>query len=372
MPEESHSLSTLYLYLSGRCNLNCRHCWINPEFTGQEQKDGGINYPDLKKAIIEAREVGLSSVKLTGGEPFLYEHILDLMKWLKENALGIDIETNGTLIGEEEAQVMKDCGVSNIAVSLDGSTAEIHEAMRKVDGCFARAVNGIKKAVERGLNLQIIFSVWKKNEKDLENTVLLAKELGAKSFKINIVSYTSRGEKMKERGELLSLEEVLGLREPVRALSKKLKFSICLDIPLAFFPVSQIEENLSKCPIKNILGIIGDGSVSLCGIGTTVKELVMGNISRDSIAQIWHNSQILKSIREDIPGKLEGVCGKCIFKNYCLGKCRAQAYWDDKSFLAPLDFCQEAYGKGLFPRTRIYESNITKQPAEEKIDCPIR
>ena len=352
MPENNYSLSMLYLYLSGRCNLNCRHCWINPEFSGQEKKDAGIDYNTLKRTLIEAKEIGLKSVKLSGGEPFLYERILDLMRWLKENSIGITIETNGTLIGEEEAQVMKDSKVSHVAIALDGSSAQIYESMRKVEGTFERAINGIKKVVEKGLNLQTIFSLWRGNEKDLENTVLLAKELGAESFKINIVSNISRGRSMEEKGELLPLEEILNLRDFVTNLSKKLNLRICFDIPLAFIPIPQIEENLGRCPIKNLLGITGDGSVSICGIGTSVKELVMGNISKDSIIQIWNNNPILKSIREDIPGKLEGICGKCIFKNHCLGKCRAQAYWDERVLFTPFSFCQEAYEKGLFSRNQ--------------------
>lgn len=350
-----YPLTTIYLYLTEYCNLNCMHCWINPKFIKQEKKNGGVNYRDLQKGLIEAKKIGLKSVKLTGGEPFLYSRILDLLKWLNKNSLNITIETNGTLIGEKESKVMKEAGVSHIAISLDGSSDKIHKSIRSVEGSFERTINGIKKVVEKGLNLQIIFSLWKGNRKDLKNTIILAKKLGAKSFKINPISHISRGQEMEKKGKLLSLEEVLSLRKFIADLSEKLNFRIILDIPLAFKSLSVLRKSMATCGIKNILGILSDGSISICGIGTIVKELVLGNISTDSIVDVWNSSEILRSIREELPDRLEGVCGKCVFRHQCLGKCVAAAYWSEKSFFSPFHFCQEAFEKGLFPNTRIYE-----------------
>lgn len=91
------------MYLTGSCNLKCRHCWINPHF----EKNAGKCLPwnELKKIIQDAKEIGLSSVKLTGGEPFLHPEILGVIKGLKEMKLGVTIETNGTLIDEEAPEL---------------------------------------------------------------------------------------------------------------------------------------------------------------------------------------------------------------------------------------------------------------------------
>ena len=50
----------------------------------------------------------------------------------------------------------------------------------------------------------------------------------------------------------------------------------------------------------------------------------------------------------------DGICGRCMLRSYCLGKCRAQAYYDSGSLLAPLSFCQVAYEEGLFPQSRLF------------------
>lgn len=354
-------LSTIYLYLTRACNLNCRHCWINSEFTGiKEDNKAGVDFASLKKTLTEAKKIGLKSVKLTGGEPFLYPSILELMKWLKNRSITITIETNGTLIGEKEVEIMKECGVSHIAVALDGSIDKIHENLRGVRGSFKKTIEGIRKISASGLNLQIVFSLYRGNRDDLKKAVIFAKGLGAKSFKINPVNQVGRGGIMQENNKLLSFEEVLGLRGEVIQLRKRLRFNILLDIPPALWPAGEIKRNTGRCRIKNILGILADGSVSVCGIGATVKKLVFGNISKDSITDIWAENEILKQIREELPEKLKGICGKCIFRNYCLGKCRMQAYTDENSFLSSFDLCRKAYEKGFFPGSRIYEARAKK------------
>ena len=79
LPEGVPPLISLYLYISGSCNLACRHCWITP--THQTGGNGGqhIDVDDVRKAICEARPLGLQTVKLTGGEPMLHPNFRELI-----------------------------------------------------------------------------------------------------------------------------------------------------------------------------------------------------------------------------------------------------------------------------------------------------
>ncbi|MFP4573905.1 MAG: radical SAM protein, partial [Desulfobacterales bacterium] len=72
LPDGVPPLTSLYLYISNACNLNCRHCWIAPVYS-PSRKNGHFLQPEyIKKAIQEAGTLGLRTVKLTGGEPFLH------------------------------------------------------------------------------------------------------------------------------------------------------------------------------------------------------------------------------------------------------------------------------------------------------------
>ena len=73
MPPDVPALKVFYLYLSAGCNLCCRHCWITPTFVhGKPVPAECLDFNLLKGAVAEAKPMGLSSAKLTGGEPTLH------------------------------------------------------------------------------------------------------------------------------------------------------------------------------------------------------------------------------------------------------------------------------------------------------------
>jgi SynChlorMet cassette radical SAM/SPASM protein ScmF len=363
-----NKLTAIYLYFSGYCNLNCRHCWINPTYVDNNitlnntKEDIDIYY--ICKALTEAKTLGLKSVKITGGEPFLRKEIIEMLEWLKKNKINISIETNGTLIGEKEAKALRNNKVSFIAVSLDGPDAKTHEELRGGKESFLSTLEGIKriKKYNPELKLQIICSLWKFNRNKMKDMIDLCRELGIDNLKINPILNISRADSMKRKGKLLTIREILNTRDIMNnyLADKKLKntFKLIYDIPPAFKNIEELKNAADcRCGIESILGILGDGTISICGIGSVVKELSMGNIKDNRLKEVWENNSILRKIRNNMSSKLEGICGKCLMKHYCLGKCRAEAYWSEKSLLSPYTFCKVAYDEGLFPETRLAKIN---------------
>ena len=99
--------------------------------------------------------------------------------------------------------------------------------------------------------------------------------------------------------------------------------------------------------------------MSICGIGASTPELLLGTIDERPLKDIWHDSEILNLIRKDIPSGLQGICGECMFKNFCLGKCRAEAFYSKGDISAPFYFCDEADRLGLFPEKFKYNHEIS-------------
>lgn len=137
-------LSQIYFYLTQGCNLACRHCWLAPPFD-----EDGNKYPSLlltlfKQAIKEGKDLGLSSVKLTGGEPLLHPDIFAIIEFIKQNKLGLTIETNGLLMDRKAARAIASVLNRFVSVSLDGINAATNDRIRGVDGAFSRATAAIK------------------------------------------------------------------------------------------------------------------------------------------------------------------------------------------------------------------------------------
>lgn len=357
--EKEYPLSQLYFYLTEGCNLRCRHCWITPKF-----QSGDKSYPalelDLFRSIIgQAKPLGLSGVKLTGGEPLLHPNINEILDIIRSEELRLTVETNGVLCTPELAQKLKStCERPFVSVSIDGSEAEMHEWVRGVEGCFEAALDGIRNLVNAGFRPQIIMSIMKRNQDQIEPVVRLAEALGAGSAKFNLVQPTARGEKMHEQGETLTIQELVSLGKWIEnELSATTDLRLIYSHPAAFKPLGKMFGNngdgCGVCGIFGILGVLGNGSYALCGIGETVSELVFGHAAKDNLAEIWRENSVLNEIRQGLPKKLEGICADCVMKGMCLGSCIAQNYYRAKDLWAPFWFCEEARKVGLFPETRI-------------------
>lgn len=354
LPEGVPPLTSLYLYISGTCNLACRHCWITPTY--QTGGNGGrqIRLEYVHKAIHEARPLGLQTVKLTGGEPLLHPEFRELVRLVDDEGLPMTIETNGTLIDRGLAGFLKQKKhVSFITVSLDGVDAQTHERMRGVPGSFDQAITGIRNLVERGFQPQLICTLHQGNVAQMGTFIKLAEDLGCGSVKFNHVQQVGRGEKFAEE-QGLGVAEVIDLWQGIeKDLTNASEIPVHLDIPFAFYSIRKLlDHSLATCTVRNILGLLAGGELSLCGIGVTVPELIYGHIASDSLGDVWCNSPGLSRLRAQISTKLEGICGQCIHRDLCLGGCVANNFHVTGKLNAPNQFCHIAGRMGLFPESR--------------------
>jgi len=358
-----YPLNQIYFYLTEGCNLRCRHCWIAPKYQSETNQYPALDLNLFKSVIEQAKALGLTGVKLTGGEPLLHPQIKEILEHIQTENLRLTVETNGVLCTPELAQKLAACKDPFVSVSLDGADAGTHEWVRGVAGCFDEVMDGIRNLVEAGFNPQIIMSVMRPNKDQLEPMVRVAENLGAGSVKFNIVQPMARGSKMHDSGETLSIEELVDLGRWVEnTLSLSTPLRLHYDHPLAFRPLGKIFANdgdgCRVCGILSILGVLADGSYALCGIGETVPDLVFGHPDSDRLEDIWINSPILLELRKGLPHRLEGICGYCLMKRLCLGSCVAQNYYGSRDLWAPFWFCKEAHNQGLFPDTRILTSTL--------------
>ena len=351
-----HTINTLYFYLTEGCNLACRHCWMGPRFDSM-----GKHYPVLpvelfETAIREAKPLGLSGVKLTGGEPLLHPHFTRLLEIVRREELKLTVETNGLLCTPACAAEIAKSTSRFVSVSIDGTDAATHEWVRGVPGSFAAAQQAVRNLVAAGIKPQVIFTVMRTNAGQVDDMVKMVEELGAASLKFNVVQPMARGEKLHENQETLNIAELIVLgRHVERNLAPKTKVKLFFHYPHAFKTLHSIAsgDGCSTCGIFGILGIIASGHYALCGIGEQVPELIFGEVGKDQLATVWRENAILTALREGLPARLEGVCGRCLMKERCRGSCVAQNYYSQGSLWAPYWFCEQAEAAGLFPASRL-------------------
>jgi SynChlorMet cassette radical SAM/SPASM protein ScmF len=353
-------LNSIYFYLTHECNLACRHCWIAPKFQNVQVAHEYLPMTLFLSVIQQALPLGLTSIKLTGGEPLLHPDILEILAIAQEHDLGVIVETNGTLVTPEFAQSLAKCKKKFISVSLDGSDAETHEWVRGVPGSFDRSCEGVRILAKAGLKPQIIMSLFRRNVDQIELLVRMAEEMGAESVKFNIIQSIGRGVHIHATSEALEIAEILKVGVWVmNSLSETCKIRLFFSVPPAFKALGAIfgdnGSGCGCCHIKHIIGVLGDGSFALCGIGEIIPEMIFGHAAKDPLESVWKTHPVITAIREGLPRNFTGVCGKCVMKHFCLGSCLAQNYCTSHELWAPYWLCEQALASGLFPKTRLVE-----------------
>jgi SynChlorMet cassette radical SAM/SPASM protein ScmF len=356
--DRTYPLNQIYFYLTKGCNLRCRHCWIAPRYQSEGNSRLALELDFFESIIDQAKPLGLSGVKLTGGEPLLHPQINEILELISKEDLELTVETNGVLCTPIIASKIAACKNSFVSVSLDGADPETHEWVRGVEGCFENALEAVRNLTRVGLSSQVIMTVMRRNQKQIEPVVRLAEWLGAGSVKFNILQPTAKGLRMHASGESLSIEELVTLGHWVEnTLSASTNVPIHYSHPIAFRPLgkmfNQQGSGCGVCGILSILGVLADGSYALCGIGETVPNLVFGHIATDRLVDIWHNTPVLLELRDGLPQRLQGICGRCLMKEMCLGSCLAQNYFASKNLWESFWYCAEAHNCGLFPAGRL-------------------
>jgi radical SAM protein with 4Fe4S-binding SPASM domain len=270
-------------------------------------------------------------ISLAGGEPLSSKNFWGILNIANEYIAAPSVLTNGTLLTKEVVSRLVN-KVNNLQVSVDAYHPEAHDAIRGVKGAWDRTMAGIKRAVGAGIPVGIRITIFKKNIQDALPLMLLAKELGAKSFLARRVVCSGSG---------IESEKVspLELKEVFLSLIKK---GLEIGLPIGFgdpFPhlllsPRRMQEAYDNASLLNgeIIGgcsvsidsmyIAQDGTVLLC----PYLPIYCGNVKTQSVKDIWRSSdayQLARSIR----GYLNGKCGRCDLK-YACGGCRANAYYE--------------------------------------------
>lgn len=339
-------LGVIYINPAGGCNLHCSHCWVN-EGTS---KKGTLSLAQWRDILHQAADMGCGSVKLTGGEPLIYPEITKLYTSASELFDTVDIETNGTRRPEGFFEALAHHPPRSVSVSIDSAHREIHDRFRGAEGAWVNSVFFLENLVEMGINNQVIMSISTTEKQPVLDMIRLAKRIRARTLKINFISPSGRG----EGKSFFEKNDIASILDFFRWIGSETPEWVLPSIPSALLPVSKLQGR-GFCPVRNLLGVLPDGSYSLCGVGFSRGEMAWGRYPETSVREAWNKSPVLRNIRENLPEGFSGVCSMCIHRDSCLGNCIVENRETGGNLFCSNYFCQAAYDGGLFPKTRLID-----------------
>ena len=318
--------------ITRRCNLRCRHCRAS---ASSEPLPGEFTTERAKALLRHIAGFARPVVIFTGGEPLLRADLEDLASEARSLGLRAVAATNGTLLDEARARRLKDAGLLRVSVSLDGDSAEIHDALRGEAGAFERALRGIRilKSVE--LPFQINTTITRRNAHLLRDMIAFAHSLGAAALHIFLLVPTGRGKEIEHEGITAAEYERL-LHEFCRAEAESPIELKATCAPHYFRVAAQrgghFEGRKGCLAGIHFCFISHDGIVSPCGY----LEIDCGDLRVHTLETIWRDSRIFDELRNY--SLYTGKCGRCPYVSTC-GGCRARAYAREGSYLAEEPFC---------------------------------
>lgn len=173
----------IFFHILTRCNLRCTHCYINPEQHGTQTLPSRTVIRWLK-ALFDAKKE--TNVIFLGGEPTLHPELdLCIKEARKTGYQSVTVDTNGYLFNDILDKVTPD-EVDYFSFSLDGATEGVNDSIRG-KGCYKKCTKGIRKAVSKGFQTSLIFTVSRLNIHELAEMPLLLKQLGINRFFIQVI-----------------------------------------------------------------------------------------------------------------------------------------------------------------------------------------
>ena len=341
-----------------RCNNYCLHCsaYANDR---RGQKDV-LSFRVICRLLDEMHQMGLQTLRFTGGEPLMRADIFDILDYAAEKYFGIFLFTNANLVTEAnikrlDAVQEKKGDAFVVHVSLDGDQ-ESHDAFRRTPGAFKRLTHAMHLFQKHGVSFfveMVCHSLSLEGDR-LERAILQAHDLGARSVIIHPALMIGRGQQHgAEVG--LTLEQVKSVAQRVGRLNKEhqglgLSF-LSFEFASASFmdhakdepkqtpcdgeesgetcirtKVSDLRPRFGQCTAgKEQLCIDHNGDVFPCPNWTTVNGYgPMGNVLENSIVEIWRDPDKWALSRGAWSFKDVAVCKHCRHLQSCeMGKlCR--------------------------------------------------
>ena len=342
------------------CDLACVHCRAAAqprrsqfELTTQQGFDLIDQVAELKPRVFV----------ITGGDPLKREDTYDMIRHAKDRGLEPALTPSATpLLTEAAISRMKSHGLSRLAVSLDASTADLHDDFRRVKGSFDITLSAVRAAKREGIPVQINTTVTRRTIDDLPRMVALLTELEIAMWSVFFLVPTGRG----KRGDLVSPEAVEHLFGFLYETTKRAPFAIrtteamhyrrytlqrmavengrriedLCDVRTGLIDASTLF--MKHGPRTMPLGVQpqsgatsraprgvneGKGFVFISHIGDVFPSgflpLKAGNVKKQSLGDVYRSSELFLSLRDS--NNLKGKCGRCEFRELCGGS-RARAW----------------------------------------------
>ena len=331
---------------TARCNLNCRHCYINIPAGRRGAQKRELDPAEIGRIGAEAASLGVIWCLITGGEPLLRKDFFDIYLALRKKGLLLSVYTNATLVSREHADFFKKRPPRDIEVTVYGVTRDTYERVTRVPGSFAAFMNGLDLLLENGIKVRLKAMALRSNLHELPAIADFCRARTKDYFRFDpFLHYRFDRDPVRNaeiESERLAPAEVVALEQTDSERRRAMERS-CGQFIVPEFAASECR-HVFRCDAGRRNFVVGyDGRLRPCT--SLYHPGFFYDLRKGGLAEAWRS--FLPKVLSQTSESREYLqrCARCPIVNLCLW-CPAHAYLEIGVLDAPVDkYCQLAHAR---------------------------
>ena len=348
--------------LTYACNLECVHC-----LSSSGQRDPRELSTEQAKAVLdELRDLQVFYINIGGGEPMVRRDFFEILEHSIANGIGVKFSTNGAFIDKKNAERLAALDYLDIQISLDGTTAEVNDAVRGA-GSYDTAIRAMENLRDAGFGqFKISVVVTRHNVDQLDDFKALADSFGAQ---LRITRLRPAGRGADTWNEL----------HPTNAQQRQIYDWLMAHgenvlTGDSFFHLNAFGESLpglNMCGAGRVVCLIDPlGDVYACPFVIHDQFKAGSVLDNGGFTKVWRESALFTELREP---QSAGACASCGSFDACQGGCMAAKFFTGIPLDGPDPECVGGDGEKYLASTPVAilprPSMDHSKPARKKVNA---
>jgi radical SAM protein with 4Fe4S-binding SPASM domain len=357
------------LELTARCNLDCRHCYINLSAGDKPAKRAELSLDEIAAIADQAISLGSLWCLISGGEPLLREDFADIYLMLKKKGLLVSLFTNACLVTEQHARLFQQSPPRDIEVSVYGVNAGTYEQVTRRPGSYPAFRRGLALLLDSGVKVRLKAMALRSNVDELDQIASFCRQHTTDYFRFDpLLHLRYDGDQKRNaeiRSERLSPQQIVAIEQADQERAASLQQN-CDQLILPHASDRDCSCIFHCGAGSSSFTVSYDGFFKLCS--SLTRADCTYDLRNGSLLEAWQDFvpqvRALTSSKPDFLSK----CHSCPLVNLCLW-CPANADLENGEMDTWSDyFCQVAYARAQAIQGNQHSSAESLQKPGKRIE----
>jgi len=313
---------TIHFSVTGRCDQACAGCFYSAR-PGSTVTPTDAPFELFERVVRQAAEARVFQVALGGGEPLLHPRLVEMVRLARRSGLVPNLTTNGNLLTVEAVAALREAGLGQVQISLNGASEETNRTTRPNFAAALRALEGCRTA---GLRFGINFLVTRSSLVDLETVIRLGQQMGAATVNLLRPKPPTTADDWLERESLTAADyrQVADVLHRLQAAAprpsslERPTTRVTVDASLTFLLTHRPPQALYQAGVwgcsaaRKFVTVTQNGEVLPC------SHVRWSDVGDGDVMRAWRESAVFARFRA-LEDTMRGPCRACRYLSLCRG-----------------------------------------------------